>query len=256
MAYTGVRISDAELEEVNRRYEPSHPREVVAWADKRFGRRMAQMSSFAIEGMSILDMYKKVNPAGRIMTLDTLRLNTETYTLMDQVRHQYKTDIETFYPEMPSVDKMVREKGYNLFYRGVENRKLCCEVRKVEPLKRALAGLDAWISGLRRDQGMERGKIKIVEWDAGHGLYKVNPLANWTYEDARRYVEENHVPYNVLHDQGFPSIGCAPCTRAIKPGEPPRAGRWWWESDPNAKECGIHISPTAAWHDQNKAASG
>jgi phosphoadenosine phosphosulfate reductase len=255
MTFMGTRFSEPELAAVNAQFESAHPRDILAWADRRFGSRMAQMSSLALEGMAIFDMYWRVNPKARMMTLDTLRLNTETYTLMDQVRHQYKTEIETFYPDMQAVDKMVREKGYNLFYRGVENRKLCCHVRKVEPLKRALADLDAWISGLRRDQGMERGKISIIEWDSGHGLYKVNPLANWTFEQVRKYVDENSVPYNALHDQGYPSIGCAPCTRAIKLGEPPRAGRWWWESDPNAKECGIHIAASPTRPAQEHAAA-
>ena len=131
--------------------------------------------------------------------------------------------------------------GSTSFYRGRENRVSRCHVRKVEPLERALASIDAWVTGLRRDQGMERGNIDIVEWDAAHGNYKVNPLANWSFEQVRAYVDEHAVPYNELHDQGYPSIGCAPCTGAVEPGEDPRAGRWWWESDPNAKECGLHI---------------
>ena len=136
---------------------------------------------------------------------------------------------------------MVKEKGFNLFYRGVENRKMCCGVRKVEPLNRALMGLDAWVTGLRRDQGMNRGDTAIVEWEPDRGRYKINPLSNWGLDQVWDYVRQNDVPYNELHDKGFPSIGCAPCTRAVAPGEDPRAGRWWWEADPNAKECGLHI---------------
>ena len=136
---------------------------------------------------------------------------------------------------------MVGEHGFNLFYRGREKRLTCCRVRKVEPMERALAGIDAWITGLRRDQGMERGSIGIVEWEESRSNYKINPLANWTFEEVRNYVEEYAVPYNELHDKNYPSIGCAPCTRPVEPGEDPRAGRWWWESDPNAKECGLHL---------------
>jgi phosphoadenosine phosphosulfate reductase len=247
MTYQGDPIPAAELAALNERFETAHPAEIVAWADKRFGARLAQMSSFSMEAVAIFDMFWKANPKARLMTLDTLRLHTETYMVVDQIRNRYKVEVETFYPDMQAVDKMVREKGYNLFYRGVENRKLCCNVRKVEPNRRALAGLDAWIAGLRRDQGMERSKISIVQWDEGNGLYKVAPLANWSFEQVRQYVDENSVPYNVLHDQGYPSIGCAPCTRAVKPGEPDRAGRWWWEADPNAKECGLHVvAPMAA----------
>ncbi len=142
---------------------------------------------------------------------------------------------------METVADMVRQNGNNLFYKGRANRELCCGVRKVEPLGRALSGLDAWLTGLRRDQGMERGSIAIVEWDSAHANYKINPLANWTFEQVQEFVRDNEIPYNELHDKGYPSLGCAPCTRAIKPGEDIRAGRWWWEGDPDAKECGIHI---------------
>ena len=141
---------------------------------------------------------------------------------------------------------MIKERGFNLFYKGIANRKTCCAVRKVDPLNNALEGVDAWITGLRRDQGMDRGSIDIVEWDEQHGNYKVNPLANWTFEQVRDYVDANKVPYNELHDRGYPSLGCAPCTRAIEPDEDIRAGRWWWEADPDAKECGLHIVEAAS----------
>ena len=160
---------------------------------------------------------------------------------MDHIRARYDTDIEVFYPSLEAVQNMVNEKGFNLFYRGVDGRKLCCGVRKVEPLNRALESLDAWVTGLRRDQGMDRSSTGIVEWDEPHSAYKVNPLANWTFEQVQEYVSERDVPYNELHDTGYPSIGCAPCTRAVEPGEDLRAGRWWWETDPDAKECGLHI---------------
>ncbi len=245
MTLTTTRIPEGDLASLNARFESAQPKEVLAWADKKFGNRVAQMSSFGLEDVALYDMFWRVNPQARLMTLDTLRLPTETYTVIDQTRLRYKANVEVFLPEMTSVTKMVQEKGYNLFYKGVENRKLCCGVRKVEPLKRALSGLDAWVTGLRRDQGMERGKTGIVEWDQGFNLYKVNPLANWSFNQVRKYVDDHSVPYNALHDQGYPSIGCDPCTRAIKPGEDLRAGRWWWETDPNAKECGLHVVAAA-----------
>ena len=245
MTFSGTRIPDAELAQINAKFENAPPKDVLAWADKHFGARVAQMSSFGLEDVALYDMYWRVNSKARLMTLDTLRLPTETYTVIDQTKLRYKASVEVFLPEITAVTNMVTEKGYNLFYKGVDNRKLCCGVRKVEPLKRALSGLDAWVTGLRRDQGMERGRIGIVEWDQGFGLYKVNPLANWSFDQVRKYVDEHSVPFNALHDQGYPSIGCDPCTRAIKPGEDLRAGRWWWETDPNAKECGLHVVEAA-----------
>ncbi|MEX0761294.1 MAG: phosphoadenylyl-sulfate reductase [Dehalococcoidia bacterium] len=246
MTLTSGRITDTELAEINERFESAAPANILEWVDERFGQRAAQMSSFGLEDVALFDMYWRINPKARVMTLDTLRLPTETYTLFDQTRLRYRVDIEAFYPDLDAVAQMVKEKGFNLFYKGVENRKLCCGIRKVEPLNRALNSLDAWITGLRRDQGMERGSIDIVEWDEPHQNYKVNPLANWSFDQVQEYVKSNNVPYNELHDKGYPSIGCAPCTRAIEPGEDQRAGRWWWEADPDAKECGLHIVETAA----------
>lgn len=233
-------ISDAELAGWNEHFENADPVTILQWVDDTFGDRAIQMSSFGIEGMAIWDMYWRVNPKARLATLDTMRLFEESYDLMDRIQRRYKTEIEVHYPDLREVTRMIREHGVNLFYKGVNNRKLCCEVRKVNPLNIALNAADAWITGLRRDQGMKRSEIDVIEKDLAHDAYKVNPLANWTMEDVRAYVKERDVPYNVLHDRGFPSIGCAPCTRAVKPGEDERAGRWWWESDPDAKECGIH----------------
>lgn len=233
-------ISDAELAGWNEHFENADPVTVLQWVDDTFGDGAIQMSSFGIEGMAIWDMYWRINPKARLATLDTMRLFEESYDLMDRIQRRYKTEIEVHYPDLREIRRMIREHGVNLFYKGVKNRKLCCEVRKVNPLDIALNAADAWITGLRRDQGMKRSEIDVIEKDFAHDAYKVNPLANWTMDDVRAYVKESDVPYNVLHDQGFPSIGCAPCTRAVKPGEDERAGRWWWESDPDAKECGIH----------------
>lgn len=240
------RFSEQELAGLNGQFENTGPEDVLRWVDKTFGHGAVQMSSFGLEDVALYDMYWRINAKARVMTLDTLRLPTETYTLFDQFQLRYRVEIETQYPDLEAVKAMINEKGFNLFFKGVQNRKQCCGVRKVDPLNRALAGVDAWVTGLRRDQGMERGGIDIVEWDEPHGNYKVNPLANWSFEDVREYVTANSVPYNELHDRGYPSLGCAPCTRAIEPGEDIRAGRWWWESDPDAKECGLHVVEAAS----------
>jgi phosphoadenosine phosphosulfate reductase len=178
----------------------------------------------------------------RLFTLDTGRLNQETYDCMDAIRERYGVQIEVFFPEATGVEKMVRENGLNLFYNSVDLRKLCCAVRKVEPLNRALKDLDAWMTGLRREQAVTRVDIRKVELDKDHGdIVKINPLVDWSYDDVWDYIRRNNVPYNRLHKQGYPSIGCAPCTRAVRPGEDFRAGRWWWEN-PNTKECGLHVN--------------
>lgn len=239
------RFSPEEMAELNAGFEGTGPEGVLRWVDDTFGGDAVQMSSFGLEDVALYDIYWRINPKARVMTLDTLRLPTETYTLLDQFQLRYRVQVETQYPDLEAVKAMIREKGFNLFYKGVQNRKLCCGIRKVAPLNKALSGVDAWVTGLRRDQGMERGSIDIVEWDEPHSNYKVNPLANWTFEQVQDYVKQNNVPYNELHDRGYPSIGCAPCTRAIKPDEDIRAGRWWWESDPDAKECGLHVVEAA-----------
>ena len=241
------RLSAQELAALNERFEQAAPQEVLTWVNERFGSGAVQLSSFGLEDVALFDMFWRVNPQARLATLDTWRLPTQTYTVMDQTKLRYKTNIEAHQPDSEAVARMVAERGFNLFYRGRENRVTCCHVRKVEPLEHALASIDAWVTGLRRDQGMERGSIAIVEWGPAHTNYKVNPLANWSFDQVRNYVNEHAVPYNELHDQGYPSIGCAPCTRAVEPGEDPRAGRWWWESDPSAKECGLHLVAPAAY---------
>lgn len=235
------KFTENELRTLNKQMEKAEPMKVLQWTDDTFGLNAAQMSSFGLEDVALYDMYWRINPNARVMTLDTLRLPTETYTLLDQCQLRYKIQIEVFYPDMGDVQSMIQEKGFNLFYKSIDNRKMCCGVRKVEPLNRALSAVDAWITGLRRDQGMDRGSIDIVEWDPAHNNYKINPLANWSFDQCKLYVSTNSVPFNELHDVGYPSIGCAPCTRAVEPGEDLRAGRWWWETDPDAKECGLHV---------------
>jgi phosphoadenosine phosphosulfate reductase len=241
MTQAKQRFTETELAAINQQLESATTEEILEWTDQTFGNTAAQMSSFGLEDQALFHIYWGVISDARLMTLDTLRLPTETYSLFDQTKLRYGVEVEFFYPNMGTVSDMVKEKGNNFFYQGRANREFCCGVRKVEPLGRALATLDAWVTGLRRDQGMDRGSIDIVEWDAAHGNYKINPLANWSFEQVQSFVKENEIPYNELHDKGYPSLGCAPCTRAIKPGEDIRAGRWWWEGDPDAKECGIHI---------------
>jgi phosphoadenosine phosphosulfate reductase len=216
--------------------------DLLRWALDRFHPRIALSCSFgAPEGMILLDMLSRIEPTARVFTLDTGRIPQATYDLMDRVRDRYDKRIETLFPEAGAVQDMVREHGMNLFYESVEKRQLCCRIRKVEPLRRYLGELDAWFSGLRRDQGVTRTDTRKVEIDDAHGgIVKLNPLADWTSEDVWKYVRAHDVPVNRLHAAGYPSVGCEPCSRAIQAGEDPRAGRWWWEN-PETKECGIHV---------------
>jgi phosphoadenylylsulfate reductase (thioredoxin) (EC 1.8.4.8) len=216
------------------------PQEVLSWAVGKYGDRMALASSFGAEDMVLLDMLAKIHPQAKVFTLDTGRLHNETYELIDQVQRKYpQLQLKIYYPQTAAVQQMVQDKGINLFYYSVDNRKLCCQVRKVEPLQRALSGLEAWVTGLRRDQTANRQQMQVVEWDSNNQMIKINPLINWTWQEVWQYIRQNYVPYNALHDRNFPSIGCAPCTRAVQEGEDPRAGRWWWEQ--GNQECGLHV---------------
>lgn len=232
-----------DIEGIAREMEEKSAEEVLRWAIDTFHPRIAFASSFGAEDVVIIDMLIKIRKDARIFTLDTGRLNQETYDVMDAIRDRYNVSIEVYFPDAKEVEEMVRKHGMNLFYHSVELRKLCCEVRKVRPLNRALQGLDAWITGLRREQADSRARIAKVEMDAQHNnIVKVNPLADWRWDMVWDYIRKNNVPYNKLHDKGYPSIGCEPCTRAIKAGEHFRAGRWWWEQDAY-KECGLHVNP-------------
>ena len=191
------------------------------------------------EDQVITEMIASIDRKTRIFTLDTGRLFSETYDLIDLTNKRYGINIEIYFPDASRVENMVKSKGINLFYESVENRKLCCHIRKIEPLKRALKGLDVWISGLRKEQSVTRNLLSVIEWDTLHNLIKVNPILNWTTDQVWDYIREKKIPYNPLHDRGYPSIGCLPCTRAIQPGESIRSGRWWWEN-PEMKECGLH----------------
>ena len=217
-------------------------RRLLAGVEKNYS-PSALASSFGAEDMVVLDLIARDGLAISIFTLDTGRLPKETHDLITKVRKQYGLDIELFSPWPDSVDAFVEEHGMDGFYEGVEQRKACCAVRKVEPLRRALTGKRGWITGLRREQSDTRTGVVETALDPIHGLWKFSPLADWSEEDVWTYLRTNHVPYNALHDRGYPSIGCDPCTRAIKPGEHPRAGRWWWEQDGARKECGLHEIP-------------
>jgi phosphoadenosine phosphosulfate reductase len=200
-------------------------------------------SSFGAEDMVILDLIARDGLAIDIFTLDTGRLPKETHALIALVRDRYGIDIDLYSPWPGSVDAYVEQHGIDGFYDGVEARVACCGVRKVEPLRRALAGKRGWITGLRREQVESRASVAESELDPVRGLWKFSPLAEWTSDEVWAYLRANRVPYNALHDRGYPSIGCEPCTRAVKPGEHPRAGRWWWEQEGAKKECGLHAIP-------------
>ncbi|MBW2314158.1 MAG: phosphoadenylyl-sulfate reductase [Deltaproteobacteria bacterium] len=224
------------------RFASWEPEKILTWALKNFHPRLALSCSFgAPEGLILLDMMHRIEPGSRVFVLDTGRIPQATYDLMDRVRDRYGKNLEVVFPRAESVEGMVLADGLNLFYESIEKRQLCCRVRKVEPLRRYLSGVDAWVSGLRRDQNVTRSDTAKVEIDLAHGgIVKINPLADWSSEDVWHYVRENNVPTNRLHEAGYPSVGCEPCSRAIEPGDDPRAGRWWWENA-ETKECGIHV---------------
>jgi phosphoadenosine phosphosulfate reductase len=212
---------------------------LLAGAAGRFAGRVAFASSLGPEDQVITAMIAEAGLDIPIFTLDTGRLFPESYDLIDRTRKHYGLRIDVYCPDAVEVEEMVSQAGVNLFRDGIEQRKRCCTVRKVRPLRRAQEQLDAWLCGLRSGQGATRQKVEHVEWDEAAGLVKINPLADWDEDRVWEYVHDNGVPYNPLHDQGFPSIGCAPCTRAVAPGEDHRCGRWWWETA-EQRECGLH----------------
>jgi phosphoadenosine phosphosulfate reductase len=216
--------------------------EILTWAIGKFAPHLALSCSFgAREGMVLLDMMHRIDPRSRVFTLDTGRVPQETYDLMDRVRDRYDLTIEVVFPRAEDVEAMVREQGLNLFYESVEKRQLCCRIRKVEPLNRYLAGVDAWVSGLRREQNVTRGDAPKLAIDEAHGgIVKLNPIADWSEDQVAAYVREHNIAVNRLHGEGYPSVGCAPCSRAVAPDDDPRSGRWWWEHA-ETRECGIHV---------------
>ena len=228
--------------ELIQQIEGSSLRDSLAVVASLFPGKVVFSSSLGQEDQVITDAVCKNNIAVKIFTIDTGRLFNETYELLDKTIARYKKPIQVYFPEAGDVEEFVLNKGINSFYESVENRKACCHIRKVKPLNRALAGAKVWITGLRAEQSANRMEMPVIEWDDTRQLYKFNPLIRWRYDDVMDYIKEFNVPYNSLHDKGFLSIGCAPCTRAIEPGEDARAGRWWWET--SQKECGLHQTVT------------
>lgn len=237
-----VVLDDLEAGELATLYDDREPEDVLEWALERFHPRLAIATSLQAEAMVLIDMAWRINPEVRVFTVDTGRLPVETYEMIDRVRDHYGIKLEVLFPETDVVEAMVQEHGANLFYHSVKNRLMCCHVRKVLPLTKMLKTLDAWVTGLRREQWATRSNIRKIELDHDHGgLVKINPLADWTKEDVWEYIKGNNVPYHKLYDQGYTSISCAPCSRSVAPGEDPRSGRWWWEVNA-PKECGMHCS--------------
>jgi len=227
------------LREWNNSFTDAAPEAVLTHFLNEFRDKIALSTSLGLEDQVLTHMVHSINRQTKIFTLDTGRLFPETYDLIDRTSKKYEVPIQVYFPDRNEVEQMVAEKGINLFYDSIENRKQCCGIRKLKPLARALNGLEVWITGLRRDQSVTRNEVKMVEWDELNGLVKINPLINWSEQQVWDYIHQHNIPYNALHKKGFASIGCQPCTRAILKGEDIRAGRWWWEN-PDTKECGLH----------------
>jgi phosphoadenosine phosphosulfate reductase len=227
-------------EELIQKIERSPLPEAIRLVADAFPGQVVFSSSLGQEDQLLTDVIFKNDLAVKIFTIDTGRLFNETYELLERTTARYKKPIQVYFPEAADVEAYVISKGINGFYDSVDNRKECCHIRKVIPLNRALKGAKVWITGLRSEQSANRNQMPMIEWDEQKQLYKFNPLIHWSYDAMIEYIREYNVPYNRLHDKGFISIGCAPCTRAIEPGEDARAGRWWWET--SHKECGLHSS--------------
>lgn len=227
-----------EVQEINKQLAGLTAAERLKWMSTQFPEGMVFSSSLGQEDQVITHLIARQGLPVKIFTLDTGRLFQETYDLLDKTIARYKIKIHAFFPSTTKVEQLVTEKGPNSFYESVENRKECCFIRKVEPLNRALAGATVWVTGLRADQSENRASLPFAEWDELHQLVKIHPLLDWSYDQLLEFIRKENIPYNSLHDKGFLSIGCAPCTRAVEPGEDIRAGRWWWEV--SKKECGLH----------------
>ena len=223
----------------NSKLKNSSPAQVISFFNKLFPNKIALSTSLGYEDQILTQVVASVDKNIKIFILDTGRLFPETHDLLDKTCKKYDININVYFPNSAEVEAMVNEKGINLFYDSIKNRKLCCHIRKLVPLARAMKGLDGWITGLRRDQAVTRTDMQLVEWDDSNNMLKINPLINWTEDEVINYIDIQKIPYNLLHKKGFASIGCHPCTRAIEKGEDVRAGRWWWEN-PDTKECGLH----------------
>ncbi|HMR18275.1 MAG TPA: phosphoadenylyl-sulfate reductase [Sphingobacterium sp.] len=215
--------------------------QIIQYVSARYADRSVFSTSFGIEDQVVTHMLAAAESSTAIFTLETGRLFPETYYVWNRTLERYRLPIKAYYPNTEAVENMVTTKGPSSFYDSVENRKECCYIRKIEPLKRAIQGFEIWITGIRAEQSPNREDMDFIEWDEGNQIVKIHPLFHWTLTDVESFLKQYNVPYNPLHDKGFPSIGCQPCTRAISPGEDFRAGRWWWE-DKSKKECGLHVT--------------
>lgn len=225
-----------DIDLLNQQVEGKSAVEIIQWANETFDGKVTLASSLGQEDQVLTEM---IGSMMDVFTLDTGRLFPESYNLIADTEKKYGIKVKLYFPDAVEVEDMVSKKGINLFYESIENRKQCCKIRKLNPLRRALEPYKAWICGLRKEQSVTREGVKVVEWDGLHQMFKINPLAEWSTEQMLNYIKEREIPYNPLHDKGFISIGCASCTRAVKPGQHLRDGRWWWES-PEHKECGLH----------------
>jgi len=228
-----------EINNLNIKLKDLTAQELIEYFLNEYSERVALSSSFGAEDQVLTHMMLNINKNANIFTLDTGRVPYETYNVMDSTNLKYGIKVNVFFPKNEDVEKLYKKQGINGFYESIENRKACCNARKIEPLKRALKPLKVWITGLRASQNITRSNLPLVEWDETFNIIKLNPLINWSEEDVWNFIKTNNIPYNKLHDQGYPSIGCAPCTRAVKEGDDIRSGRWWWEN-PEHKECGLH----------------
>ncbi|KKN60370.1 hypothetical protein LCGC14_0532840 [marine sediment metagenome] len=246
MYILGINIKNIKIEEVktnidkiNEEFEDKGPQELLQWAFDTYREKIILASSLGLEDQVLTDISVKIYPEVHIFFLDTGRLNQETYNVLAESMEKYKIKYEIYFPKAEEIEIFEVDFGPNAFYQSIELRHECCQIRKIEPLQRALKGYTAWITGLRRKQNVTRADTMKVEWDDVNNLIKINPLADWCVLDVTGYITKYNVPYNVLFDRGYTSVGCAPCTRPIKLGQDPRAGRWWWEA-PEKRECGLH----------------
>lgn len=234
-----------DVSEVVHQFKDSCAKEILEHFLDKYGSRAALSSSFGVEDQVLTHMLLSIDKNANIFTLDTGRLHPQTYSVMDATNLKYGIKVNVFFPKTGEIENLYKEQGVNGFYESLQNRKKCCFVRKIDSLQRALSELDIWITGLRASQSVTREDLKVIEFDNVNGVIKVNPLLNWSEDDIWSYIKEHNIPYNSLHDEGYPSIGCAPCTRAVEQGADIRSGRWWWEN-PEHKECGLHLKQTAS----------
>jgi len=230
---------DKQIKEFNEHFANATAEEVLSFLFEKYDNKMAFATSLGAEDQVLTHMLAEVSKNTRIFTLDTGRLFPETLDLLDKTNKRYNININVFFPDASEVESMVNKKGINLFYDSIKNRKECCHIRKIIPMQRALQDVEVWVSGLRSEQSVTRQDLELAQWDDKFNLIKISPLRSWGEKQIWDFIHDNDIPYNKLHDKGFPSIGCQPCTKAISQGEDVRAGRWWWEQ-PEMKECGLH----------------